>query len=121
MHIQQDPNAAASIEAYQPDCIQVDGKQYKKTFFLTFTGDILDWNYSVNQLITFTDLEQLIDYKPEVIILGGEIPPRIDPKKSHEFYAKNIGVECMSLGAACRTFNILSGEGRRVIGGFILT
>jgi uncharacterized protein len=29
--------------------------------------------------------------------------------------SKRIGVECMTLGAACRTFNLLSAEGRKVM------
>jgi uncharacterized protein len=31
------------------------------------------------------------------------------------FYRRNIGVECMTTRAACRTFNVLAGERRNVV------
>ena len=35
--------------------------------------------------------------------------------------ARGIGLETMTNAAAARTYNVLAGEGRRVVAGFILT
>ena len=37
----------------------------------------------------------------------------------HYLSKQRIGIECMSIGAASRTFNVLLGEGRRVVAGII--
>ena len=34
--------------------------------------------------------------------------------------SRGIGIEVMTNAAAARTFNVLAGEGRRVVAGFIL-
>ena len=54
--------------------------------------------------------------KPEVVLVG--TGPRQEfpaPSFSRQFLLAGIGVEVMSTGAACRTFNVLVGERRRVV------
>ena len=43
------------------------------------------------------------------------------PRLLAPLHAARIGVETMATPAACRTFNILSGEGRRVVAALIVT
>jgi uncharacterized protein len=50
-----------------------------------------------------------------VVILGtGERQRFIHPKLTAALTMRRIGVECMDSQAACRTYNILMGEGRKV-------
>ncbi|HEX2603474.1 MAG TPA: Mth938-like domain-containing protein [Oxalicibacterium sp.] len=52
---------------------------------------------------------------PDVVILGTGARQRfIHPKLTAELTGKRVGVECMDNQAACRTYNILMAEGRRV-------
>ena len=37
-----------------------------------------------------------------------------------EFSARRIGIEIMEVGAACRTYNVLVGEERKVVGAILL-
>jgi len=62
----------------------------------------------------------MLDLAPEIIILGTKTPSalqRLDILK--KLCEQHIGVECMAIDAACRTFNILLSEHRRVVAGFI--
>ncbi|MDO4878396.1 MAG: Mth938-like domain-containing protein [Neisseria sp.] len=53
--------------------------------------------------------------RPEVILVGtGEKQQFLPPKTVAALAARGIGLECMTTAAACRTFMILQGEGRRV-------
>ena len=76
-------------------------------------SDILPENFSD---LTAMHIQQLIDLKPEVILLGtGEA--QVFP--SHDIlaplYPARIGIEVMSTDAACQTFNVLISEGRAVL------
>jgi len=59
--------------------------------------------------------------QPELILFGsGERIRFPHPTCLQNLYARRIGVETMDTQAACRTFNFLAGEGRRVIAALLL-
>lgn len=59
--------------------------------------------------------EQIEADQPDVVILGTGARQRfIHPRLVAGLSARRIGVECMDSHAACRTYNILMGEGRKV-------
>ena len=52
---------------------------------------------------------------PEVVIFGSGSRLRFPhPRLTAQLAKQRIGVETMDFGAACRTYNILMSEGRRV-------
>lgn len=58
---------------------------------------------------------QLLAMQPEVVLLGtGSRQVFPDPAIGAKFLAAGVGFEVMDTGAACRTFNVLVGEQRRV-------
>lgn len=65
-------------------------------------------------------LDAVLQYRPEVIILGHDGPMRPMPKIASELSQLRIGLECMAIGPACRTFNVLLGEQRAVVLAIIL-
>lgn len=65
--------------------------------------------------ICFEDLEHLLTSKPEVVLLGtGRTQGLPNPRLMKQFHDLNIGCDIMDTGAACRTYNILTSEGRNV-------
>lgn len=65
-------------------------------------------------------LQVLIDLAPEVIVLGtGSAQVFPDAEVHARVLSAGIGLEIMDTGAACRTYNILMGEGRRVAAALI--
>jgi uncharacterized protein len=65
--------------------------------------------------LTSEHLEVLLDFKPELLLLGtGEKIRFPKPSITQILISKGIGVEVMDNGAACRTYNFLTSDERRV-------
>ena len=59
--------------------------------------------------------------QPDVVLLGtGERQRFAHPSLTSALTSHGVGVECMDSKAACRTYNILMGEGRKVALALIL-
>jgi len=66
-------------------------------------------------------LEPILELRPELVVLGTGARQRFAPAAIREVFAKrSIGIESMDLGAACRTFNVLVQEDRRVAAALFL-
>jgi len=59
---------------------------------------------------------RILELKPELVLLGtGARQQFPQPQFGAQFLRDSIGFEVMDTGAACRTFNVLVGEQRRVV------
>ncbi|HRQ35932.1 MAG TPA: MTH938/NDUFAF3 family protein [Chiayiivirga sp.] len=59
--------------------------------------------------------------EPTVVLIGtGERQRLAPPALMAAFLARGIGLEAMDSAAAARTFNLLAGEGRRVVAAFLI-
>jgi uncharacterized protein len=62
------------------------------------------------------------DLKPELVIFGSGARIRFPAAALlRPLIERGIGVETMDTGAACRTYNVLAGEGRSVVLAAVLT
>ena len=74
------------------------------------------WAVSGPDALTEESLAPVFAMEPEVVLLGtGARQVFPAPELMMCFYRRGVGVEVMTTDAACRTFNILVGEGRRVV------
>jgi uncharacterized protein len=79
------------------------------------------WPVAAFEDLTAANFEQIAADAPDVVILGtGERQRFVHPRLIAGLSARRIGVECMDNQAACRTYNILMGEGRKVTLALIL-
>jgi len=63
-----------------------------------------------------TDLAPGVAEKPEVVVIGWAGGQTFLPAAQRRwFLERGIGIEVMELGAACRTYNVLVGDSRRVV------
>lgn len=63
----------------------------------------------------------LLDLEPELVLVGtGETFRYPAPALLAALTGRGIGVEVMDTGAACRTYNVLAGEGRQVVAAILL-
>jgi len=77
---------------------------------------IQPWNVGSYASLAGEHLAALLAFQPEIVILGTGSTLRFpDPAVTRPLAAARVGLEIMDTPAACRTFNILIGEGRRVI------
>ncbi|MFM8845988.1 MAG: Mth938-like domain-containing protein [Gammaproteobacteria bacterium] len=62
------------------------------------------------------DLVPVFADQPEVVVIGWAGGQTFLPAAQRRwFLERGIGIEVMELGAACRTYNVLVGDGRRVV------
>ena len=67
------------------------------------------------------NIDKIIQLNPELVLLGtGKKLSFPEIETYAALIELGIGVDVMDTGAACRTYNILSGEGRRVVAGLII-
>jgi uncharacterized protein len=65
-------------------------------------------------------LDSLLGLSPELVLIGtGARQQFMHPARLTAFYRAGVGVELMTTPAACRTFNVLVGEGRAVVAGLL--
>lgn len=104
------------INAYGPGFVQVNGVQHTAPLILCPTAGAAPWGNLTVATLTAEHLRELVDRRPEVVLIGtGERQVFLHPSVLAPLTNLRIGVECMSLAAACRTYNILMGEDRRVL------
>jgi uncharacterized protein len=76
---------------------------------------LLDWPVASLAELSTAALEPLFELRPEIVLLSTGATQRFpDPEIIAHVYARGVGFEVMDVGAACRTYNVLLGEDRRV-------
>jgi uncharacterized protein len=95
-------------------------KEYTRSLIL-LPDQTQDWSIARFAELTQAHFTKLLAFEPEVILLGTG-RHLIFPAKEMltDIYAARIGIEVMSTEAACRTYNILSSDGRRVLAALII-
>lgn len=79
------------------------------------------WPASDVCALAASDLAPLLALDPEVILIGSGATQAFPPAATlAACLSRGVGIEVMTNAAAARTFNVLAGEGRRVVAGFLL-
>ncbi len=109
-----------TIKAYESGWIQVNREKYYQSLLLMPDRLMPDWPVSDANQITTEHLLELVQYEPQMLLLGtGEQRTIIHPKIFAPLMELGIGYEVMTTGAACRTYNVLLSEDRRVLAALI--
>jgi len=82
---------------------------------------VTEWAVSRFDALTGADFAFIAEQKPEVVIFGTGSAQRFPPPPlARELAASGAGVEIMDSRAACRTYNILAAEGRKVVAAILV-
>jgi uncharacterized protein len=114
MRFTQDSSSASHIiRGYGAGELRVNQDIHRGTVILS--ASTIASVPGVRDLAAF-DPSPLLELAPEVVLLGTG-PRQIFPAASFrtQFLSAGIGFEVMDTGAACRTFNVLVAEQRRVV------
>ncbi len=124
MKLHADKPDVQTITAYGEGWIAVDGQRYQTSLVLSSSGRLTPWNCSRFDELTadhFDSLLVLSPEPPELVVFGSGARLRFPrPALVKRLMEKRIGLETMDTAAACRTYNILAGEGRRVVVALLL-
>jgi uncharacterized protein len=108
------PSAANTITAYGDDYVKVNGARRDSSVIVT-AEQILPWSATSFDALNVEDFQALSKLGVEIVLLGTGPKQRFPhPRLTASLGAARIGLEVMDLKAACRTYNILVAEERRV-------
>jgi len=115
------PGANRSVRWCRADAITVDDRELQRSFLLTPAEVVADWGPGTVGELTDAALDQVLALEPELVLLGTGSRQQFPPAAvMARFLTRGIGIEVMDNAGAARTFNLLAGEGRRVVAAFLL-
>ena len=125
MKLQPDKLDVQSILSYGPGWVGLghDGvaEKVERSIVIGSGGEKFDWNCTRFEELTENHFTQLVATQPELVIFGSGTRLRFAPPAfMRALMQSRIGIETMDTLAACRTYNILAGEGRRVIAALLI-
>ena len=103
------------LEVIQGDSNAPAIEELTASFIMTPKQLIRNWPPQNAEKINADHLEIIVELKPEVVLIGtGDTLIFPDTKLTYQLMEQGIGVEVMDTAAACRTYNVLMHESRRV-------
>ncbi len=101
--------------AYGDDYAAVNQEKHQKNIILLPDSIVPEWTTATVISLTEADMQILLGLGTEIILLGTGKRLRFPPGELLRPFAQaGIGLDVMDLQAACRTYNILAAEGRKV-------
>ncbi len=108
------------IQAYANGVFKISNERYDHPVIVNVDNTIL-WDINgidnISQL-SLSDFKPMVDLKEEidVVLLGcGSNMIFLPPTLRDDLKKVGLNVDVMDTGAACRTYNVLMAEGRRVV------
>ena len=115
MKLQPDRTDSLSVTAYTASWIAINGVRYTHNLLISSNGLIQAWPGQFVADIQTTHLDLIAPAEAEIVLLGcGKKQLFPSAALMGAFIERLTGLETMDTPAACRTFNILAAEGRRV-------
>jgi uncharacterized protein len=104
------------ITRHEPGTVWVNAQPHEGGIAIPWEGEPRDWRARSVQELTDEHFAQLLEFRPELVIFGSGPRLRFAPAaRLRALIEAGVGVETMDTAAACRTYNVLASEGRRVV------
>lgn len=104
-----------TVTGYDDTGVEINAKRYAESLLVLPEIAPVSWPAASFDALTTVHFDQIDATNPDVVILGtGQRQRFIHPRLITALTERRVGVECMDNQAACRTYNILMAEGRRV-------
>jgi uncharacterized protein len=104
-----------------PGFVRLGIVEYRENVVVTPEKIITGWAPNGFDALIAEDFAAIAALKPEVALFGTGATIRFPhPRLTRALTEARIGLEVMDTPAACRTFNILAAEGRRVVVAILL-
>ena len=110
-----------AITGYGEGYVSVNGQRHESSL-IVLPDRVLAWDVPQFSALSTEHFSALKDLRAEILLLGTGPTQRFPhPRLTAPLAAAGVGVEVMDLKAACRTFNILVAEERRVAAALLFT
>jgi uncharacterized protein len=116
MQLTRDNSAIHFIRAWEPGRLRVADRWITGNVLVGNDRIVEGWTTVAPHRLTIAELEPALALQPTIIVLGTGAEHLLpDVELMAEVAARSVGLEIMSTPAACRTFNVLLQEQRRVV------
>ncbi|MEZ5862426.1 MAG: Mth938-like domain-containing protein [Geminicoccaceae bacterium] len=115
--LQEMPTGRLGVTGYRPGGFRI-GTQWYNGHVLLLPQGVTAWPVQAGDAFTLDSLGPIREVEPpaEILLIGvGERPMLLPPALRVALKAWGLAVEAMPTSAACRTFNVLLAEERRVV------
>lgn len=107
--------------AHAADYVMVNGERFRSSIVVCAQEVRNDWVVTGFDALEEADFTYFLDLKPDVLLLGTGAQQRFAPPRLYRMLTDaGIAVEFMTTPAACRTYNILVAEDRKVVAAVLL-
>ena len=104
-----------TVTGYEADWVEINAVRFAYSLIVLPESAPVSWQVNAFESLSSLDFVPLLAAAPDLVILGtGSRQRFVAPSLIGDLLSKRIGVECMDNQAACRTYNILMAEGRKV-------
>src|SRR5262245_55153516 len=117
---QQRQDGVNLIRRYGTDYIVVGEREMRESCIVS-ASSVMPWPPRSVDELSVEHLPALFEPAPEIVVLATGVTQKF-PRAAlrAQFATRKIGLEVMEIGAACRTYNVLVGEERRVLAAVLL-
>lgn len=116
MELARETPQANVIREWEHGRLRIGEKWFEGNLIISVDQVVTDWPVEAPEQVSFANLQPAIDFAPEIILLGTGLKRLLpDVGLMASLAADGIGFETMDTPAACRTFNVLLHEQRRVV------
>ncbi len=110
-----------AFTGYGEGYVEVNGQRLRESVLVSGDRLVMDWPARSIEALSGDHVAAIVELRPEIVLLGtGAVFAFPEPSLLAPLHRAGIGVEVMDTQAACRTYNILLGEGRNVAAALIL-
>jgi len=115
------PGETKFFTAHGSDHVMVNGVRHEHSIAV-MAGEVRsDWDVPDFDSLSEAHFDYFLPLRPDVLLLGTGSSQRFPhPRLYRSLTNAGVGVECMDTPAACRTYNILVVEDRKVIAAILL-
>jgi len=104
------------VRSYAPGEVRVGERVVTNSCLISAAELVTDWRPQSIDALELEDLEPLLALAPEIVVLGAGVRQRFPRQEwMAALLSRGIGCEVMDTGAACRTYNVLVSEDRKVV------
>jgi uncharacterized protein len=118
MKLQPDNIDTLAVTGHGNGWIAISGERFNESQMINSKGQIVPFSVRSWEALKWEDFEPLMQWAKmgiELLVFGtGDKQRFLSPQWIVKLNAAGLGVESMNTPAACRTYNILAGEGRAV-------
>jgi uncharacterized protein len=110
------PGTANIIRSYGADGVTIGAARHALPLLVAATAVDTTLAAGAIEQLSAQDVERILALEPNIVLVGTLGGTRLAPAAlRHRFESRRVALDCMELGAACRTYNVLVQEERAVV------